>query len=471
MLQKNDKLQSGKPFRLVKFFTFSSLVIMFTATIVISALNAHWVRNLLLEKSKEYDTLLVENLNHQIFSRFMLPVIIQYGEVRLSERKQFLLMDAVVRSTLHSFNVEKVTIYNDENIISYSFDQSIIGQQNAGGVHYEKAMKKEATSRLMQQGSFFQLMFSFPEETKIITFSPLRADKDLMVKPDTPVLGVVEIIRDVSEDYKKVFILQGMILGSCSIVMAILFFILRFVVKHGEKILERRAEERMRLEKKLRQAEHLSAIGEMTAGVSHEIRNPLGIIKSSAQLLKTKMAKLDGNSTIPDIIVEESERMDHIITDFLDFARPKNPDLHPCRIEDVIEKNIVYLSPQFQEKNIEIVKDIQTTLPEIHADSAMLYQAFLNLLINAGQSLTNGGRIMIKASSKKGVIVLNFIDNGEGIPDDVIEKIWTPFFTTKDTGTGLGLGIVKNMIESHNGTIAISNHPANGANVEVTLPV
>jgi len=391
MLQKIDKSQGIKPFRLVKFFTFSSLVIMFTATIVISALNAHWVRNILLEKSEEYASLLVENLNHQIISRFMLPVLLQYGEIRLREKKQFLLMDKVVRSTLHSFNVEMVTIYDEKNIISYSFDHAKIGQKNAGGVHYEKAMKKEATSRLLQHGSFLELLFKFPQETKIITFAPLRAEKKVSPALAGPVLGVVEIVRDVSDDYKKVFRLQGLIIGSCFIVMGILFLILRFVVKHGEKIIERRAEERLKLEEKLIQAEHLSAIGEMTAGVSHEIRNPLGIIKSSAQLLKKKMAKLDAKSSIPDIIVEESARLDNIITDFLDFAKPKIPDIHPCRIEDIIEKNIAYLIPQIEDNNFNIIKKISKHLPEVLADSAMLYQAFLNIFINAFQSLENSG--------------------------------------------------------------------------------
>ncbi|MCK5348746.1 MAG: two-component sensor histidine kinase, partial [Desulfobacula sp.] len=180
MLQKTDNLQGTKPFRLVKFFTFSSLVIMFTATIIISALNAHWVRNILLEKSEEYAYLLVENLNHQIISRFMLPVLVKYGEIRLREEKQFLLMDKVVRSTLHSFNVEMVTIYDEKNIISYSFDPTKIGQKNAGGVHYEKAMKKESTSRLLQHGSFLELLFWSPQETKIITFAPLRAEEKVL---------------------------------------------------------------------------------------------------------------------------------------------------------------------------------------------------------------------------------------------------------------------------------------------------
>lgn len=471
MSQKLDKLQGTKPFRLVKFFTFSSLVIMFTATIVISALNAHWVRNLLLEKSEEYASLLVENLNHQIISRFMLPVLIQYGEIRLREKEQFLLMDKVVRSTLHSFNVEMVTIYDEKNIISYSYDAAKIGEENAGGVHYEKAMKREATSRLIQQGSFLELLFWYPQETKIVTFSPLRAEKQVSPSLAGPVLGVVEIVRDVSDDYKQVFKLQGLIIGSCFIVMGILFIVLRFVVKHGEKIIERRAEERLKLEEKLRQAEHLSAIGEMTAGISHEIRNPLGIIKSSAQLLKKKMEKLDAKSIIPDIIVEESTRLDNIITDFLDFAKPKIPDLHPCRVETIIEKNISYLTPQIEDNNFTIIREISNHLPEIMADSSMLYQAFLNILINAFQSLKKNGSITIRIKNNSGSIVINFIDTGEGVPEEVLKKVWTPFFTTKDTGTGLGLGIVKNMIEAHNGTISITNEQTKGANVEIRLPV
>ncbi|RLC02232.1 MAG: two-component sensor histidine kinase [Deltaproteobacteria bacterium] len=471
MLQKSNKLQGTKPFRLVKFFTFSSLVIMFTATIIISALNAHWVRNILLEKSEEYASLLVENLNHQIFSRFMLPVLVKHGEIKLRKKDQFLLMDKVIRSTLHSFNVEMVTLYDEHNIISYSYDQDKIGQKNAGGVHYEKAMKKEATSRLAQQGSFLELLFWFPQKTKIITFAPLKAEKQIIPALADQVLGVVEIVRDVSADYKKVFRLQVLVIGSCFIVMGILFFVLLFVVRHGEKIIERRAEERLKLEEKLSQAEHLSAIGEMTAGVSHEIRNPLGIIKSSAQLLKKKMVRLDAKSSIPDIIVEESARLDKIITDFLDVARPKSPDLRPCRVEDIIEKNIAYLTSQIEDNNFNIIKEISDDLPEVLADSTMLYQAFLNILINAFQSLKNNGCIIIRINYDSNNIVINFIDNGKGIPDKILKKIWTPFFTTKDTGTGLGLGIVKNMIEAHNGTISITNMKPAGANVEIILPV
>lgn len=460
-----------RPFILVKAFTVSSLIVMLTATIVIAALNAHWVRNILLEKSKEYNTLLVENLNHQIFLRFIAPVVFKHGQINLREKDQHQLLDAVIQSTLHSFHVDMVNIYGTDNIISYSFDKTRIGKENAGGVNYEKAMKNQATSKLVQNGSFLELMFWFPQETKIITFAPLTQQMQISRKGEGMVIGAIEIIRDISDDYQQVFKLQGLIVVSCFIVMGILFFILRFVVKHGEKFIEHRADERLRLEEKLQQTEHLSAIGEMTAGVSHEIRNPLGIIKSSAQLMKKKMARLDPTSNIPDIIVEESARLNNIISDFLDFAKPRVPNRQPCCLDDVIEKNLTFLASQIEDDQIQIIKDYQKDTPEIMADTAMLYQAFLNILLNSFQAFKKKPCITISTWSESNYAHISFTDNGKGIKEDMLKKIWTPFFTTKDTGTGLGLGIVKNIIEAHKGSILVSNASPLGVIVKISLPI
>ncbi|EIM64449.1 two-component system sensor histidine kinase NtrB [Desulfobacter postgatei] len=471
--QKETDNSGTRPFVLVKAFTVSSLVVMLTATIVIAALNAHWVRKILLEKSKEYNQLLVENLNHQIFLRFVWPVVFKHGEIKLREPSQYQLLDTVVKNTLHSFHVEMVNIYATDNVIAYSLDKAQIGKKNAGGVHYEKAMKKKVTSKLVQQGNRIELTFWFPQETKIVTFAPLMQEVQLTREKDRMVIGVIEIIRDVSDDYQQVFKLQGLIVVSCATIMGILFLILRFVVKHGESIIERRAEERLKLEEKLRQTEHLSAIGEMTAGVSHEIRNPLGIIKSSAQLMEKKMAKLDPSSNIPGIIVEESTRLDRIITDFLDFAKPKIADLRPCCLEDIIEKNITFLSSLDEHKDIKIIREYQGSLPvsDILGDSAMLYQAFLNIFLNAFQAMDQtDGSITIATWHEPGFVHASFTDTGPGIDEDVLKKIWTPFFTTKEMGTGLGLGIIKNIIQAHHGEISITNAQPSGTRVEIRLP-
>ncbi len=458
-----------KPFRLVKYFTFSSLIVIFIGTIILSVLNTHWVRSMQNRKSEDYALLLIENLNHQVFLQFILPVGLKYGKIELRNKDQFDRMDSVVRSTLHSFKVEMVNIYSRDDVIAYSFSPSLVGRKNAGGKFFKSALEGKSTSKLVQNGTFWEILMGIPKEIKIVTFAPLRAEKPLSPIAG-PVLGVVEIRQDLSGDYHKIFKFQVMVICSISIVMGILLLTLIFVVKRGEGIIEKRALERIRLKDQLAKAKHLSSLGEMVAGVSHEIRNPLGIISSSAELLKKKMAVDDALNDIVDIIVAESRRLNSIITDFLDFARPKNPNRSRCRIDDIIAKNIHFLDPQIKANGYAIETVVDGALPDIMADGDMLYQAFLNLLINGMQAMPEGGTLTVTIKRGEGALWVYIEDEGPGVSASVMEKIWNPFFTTKQKGTGLGLGIVKNIIEAHDGMIRIDNRPEKGARVTIKFP-
>ncbi len=459
-----------KPFRLVKYFTFTSLIVIFIGTLVLSLLNTHWAKTMQQKKSEDYANLLIENLNHQVFLQFIIPVALKFGKIQLSDKKQFERMDIVVRSTLHSFKVDMVNIYDMDNTISYSFDHSVIGKENSGGKGYEDAILGKSTSRLIQSGNWFRILLGFPQDSRLITIAPLRAEQPLS-RISGPVLGVVEIVQDLTDDYKTIFDFQIRVITTSSVVMGALFLALLFVVKRGESIIEKRAQERLKLKEQLSRAEHLSTLGEMVAGISHEIRNPLGIIKSSSELLKKKMASYDPSNSIPDIIIEESIRLNYIITDFLNFAKPRIPNLMACDVEAVLEKNINFLASHIEKEGYTVEKYYDNNIPEITADSDMLYQAFLNILINAMQAMPEGGKIHVAIQSTDNTVKIFFEDEGEGIPQDLMEKIWDPFFTTKAKGTGLGLGIVKNIIESHSGSVQISARPGAGARVKVELPV
>ncbi|MGD8893778.1 MAG: ATP-binding protein [Desulfobacterales bacterium] len=459
-----------KPFRLVKYFTFTSLTVIFIGTLLLSFLNTHLARTMQQKKSEDYAKLLIENLNHQVFLQFIIPVALKFGKIQLSDKKQFERMDKVVRSTLHSFKIDMVNIFDINNTISYSFDLSVIGKKDVGGKGYQDAISGKSTSKLFQRGNWFEILLGFSPHSKLITFAPLRAERPLS-RISGPVLGVVEIVQDLTEDYKAIFTFQIRIISACTVVMGALFLVLLYVVKRGEAIIEQRALERIRLKERLSHAEHLSSLGEMVAGISHEIRNPLGIIMSSSELLKKKMADYDPSNPIPNIIIEESSRLNNIITDFLNFAKPKTPTLTLCKIEDIIEKNITFLASQIKEEGYAIDKHYDNNLPEITADPDMLYQAFLNILINAMQAMPQRGKINVKICSSDNAVEIFFEDQGEGIAEDILEKIWDPFFTTKSKGTGLGLGIVKNIIESHGGSVQISNRSVSGAKVTVKLPV
>ena len=459
-----------KPFRLVKYFAFTGLIVIFLVTIILSLLNTHWVKSMQRKKSEDYAHVMIENLNHQVFLQFIIPVVMRDGKIQLSKREHFERLDKVVRSAMHSFKIETVNIYSMDNKISYSFDQIMIGRQNYGGTGYLQARMGKWNSRLAQRGNFLQILFGFPKEVRLITFAPLRQESQVG-KLSGMVLGVVEIVQDLSEDYKVIFGIQILVVITCTVLMGAVFVVLVYVVKRGEGIIQKRVMERLRLKERLAHAERLSSLGEMAAGISHEIRNPLGIIRSSAELLKKKVAKVDPENSIPDIIVEEASRLNSIITDFINYAKPRSPNFGACRVEEVIGKNITFLEAQIKEQGYVIKKNYQNFLPEIMADGTMLYQSFLNILINAMQSMPEGGRILVEVSSSDQIVTVHFDDEGQGIPNENLEKIWDPFFTTKEMGTGLGLGIVKNIVESHGGSIQIVNRPIRGTRVTIELPV
>ncbi|MCP4622509.1 MAG: two-component sensor histidine kinase [bacterium] len=470
-MDKKPTEERIKPFRLVKYFTFTGLIVIFLLTIILSALNTHWVKSIQRQNSEDYARSLIENLNNQIFVQVIVPIGLMFeGNIQFSNKETFERMDKVVRNTLHSFEVETLNFYSLDNTILYSFDSDLIGRKNFGGTGYQQALKGKITSKLVQRGNFFEISLGIPKVVRLITYAPLRWEPQF-AGVSGPYLGVIEFVQDLSGDYQAIFKTQILVVITSTLIMGALFVVLIFVVKRGEGIIQKRAMERLRLKERLGRAERLSSLGEMAAGISHEIRNPLGIIRSSAELLKKKVTKVDPSNTIPDIIVEEANRLNNIITDFINFARPRSPNLVPCRIEEVIDKNITFLSMQIEENGYAIKQNYQNSLPEIQADAAMLYQSFLNILINAMQAMPNGGNIEVGISSNDKIVTINFEDEGQGIPKEVIDKIWDPFFTTKEMGTGLGLGVVKNLIESHGGNIQIYNRSQGGTRVAVELPV
>jgi signal transduction histidine kinase len=324
---------------------------------------------------------------------------------------------------------------------------------------------------VVQIGKSWEIMLGNPKKSQLISIAPLRAEEKL-ARPSGPILGVVEITQDLTSEYRDIFRFQILIVLNVALVMVGHFVVLLLVVKRGESIIEKRALERLRLKEELARAQHLSVLGEMVAGVSHEIRNPLGIILSSAKLLNKQMANCTPENHIPGIIMEEAGRLNSIITDFLNYARPQAPDLQICRLEEIVEKNLGFLATQLKEEDILIERKYEDALPEISGDPNMLYQAVLNIMLNAMQAMPRGGQVDIQLGPVRDhMITASFADHGPGIAPDIIDKVWDPFFTTKDDGTGLGLGIVSKIIEAHSGNVSVENVSDGGTRVVLQLPI
>jgi signal transduction histidine kinase len=269
---------------------------------------------------------------------------------------------------------------------------------------------------------------------------------------------------------QEIFNLQFWVILLSAGVMGFLLLILRTFVKRGEAILWKRADEQIRLEEQLSRAERLASMGEMAAAVSHEIRNPLGIIRSSAQLLKKKMPEEKVSGQLLDVVIEECSRLNDIITDFLNFARPQKPRILPCRIQDVLAKNLSFLEARLEQDGFRVKTIYEEGIPEIQGDPNLLYQAFLNILLNAMQAMPGGGGINIEVRADTQKVAVAVSDEGPGVDESIMRKIWNPFFTTKEKGTGLGLCVVRNIIEAHKGKVWMENAQGRGACVHIELP-
>lgn len=472
---EKEKLESVRPFKLVKFFSFSSLVVILIFTFVLTFIISYRARMVLLKKSEEYALLLAENLNHQVYLQFVIPTVNTYGSIKLHEPEQFALMDKVVRNTVQSFYIDSVNIYDaGKNVISYSTDPSIVGRRNVGGIEYKLALRGQHSSQLISRGSTWAFWAGGAgEEKKLKTYIPFRHEKLLSWKMG-PIMGVFEITQDLSADYETIQRFQNMIIITSIAVMTILFVVLRFIVGRADRIIYKRVLEQRKLEEQLHQSEKMATLGEMVAAVSHEIKNPLGIIRSTAEMLETKVKVFDPQNRLASIILAESNRLNRIVTEFLDFARPQTPRFVKCDVIEIIETNLNFLEPELNQTSIHIERDFAPDGVIIDGDPDLLYRALLNIFVNAVQAMPDGGDLMVGVYStgkRSERLEISIKDTGVGILPQDTSKVFDPFFTTKNKGSGLGLAIVKNIIEGHGGTIRIESALGKGATFTIDLPV
>jgi len=239
------------------------------------------------------------------------------------------------------------------------------------------------------------------------------------------------------------------------------------------KSLRESKEELKRTYEELAQKHKLAALGELAARVAHEIKNPLGIIKGSAQIMLDRDSPPEIKEEVGGYIVEEIERLNRKVMNILDYARPRLTNMAPTDINATIEKTLHFWEGQETAgKGISIIKRFDANLPMIKADPEMMRQAFLNLTINACQAMGAHGELVISTQPNgDGYVKVSFRDTGEGIPEGNLDKIFEPFFTTKEGGTGLGLSIVRQMVESHRGKINVKSRIGEGTEMEILLPV
>jgi signal transduction histidine kinase len=239
------------------------------------------------------------------------------------------------------------------------------------------------------------------------------------------------------------------------------------------------------LEERERLRDRLASLGEMAAGIAHELKNPLAGIEVMAGLLRRQVPdSRDAQSLLADIL-SEAKLANAIVVEMLEFVRPVRLQVEHTDITDVLQQSVTMAESKAPRGKVTVRVDIEPGLPQIHADHHQLSQVFTNLIANAFEALDGAGHILISAATSAieadpafaGVhpptpaVVVEVADDGPGVPAETTEKIFNPFFTTKVTGTGLGLAIVRKIVDAHDGRIDVSSEQGIGTKFRVTLPV
>ena len=224
-----------------------------------------------------------------------------------------------------------------------------------------------------------------------------------------------------------------------------------------------------------RRSERLAALGQLSAGLAHELRNPLAVIKGSAETLSRKLAGSDPiTNEMAEYISSEVNRMNSLVTRFLDFARPHKLEMREERIPPLIERALKAARERWPDAPVLVEREFAPDLPAVAADGELIERVFTNLALNAYEAMNpGGGKLRVSAvpsSDGKQGVEITFQDSGPGIPAELREQIFNPFFTTKDTGVGLGLSIVSKIVDDHRGWIHLTSEPGKGASFQIFLP-
>lgn len=257
---------------------------------------------------------------------------------------------------------------------------------------------------------------------------------------------------------------------SCSILPLV-----RGGVIQGNFLLAQDITERRGKEARLRRAESLAALTTLAAGVAHEIKNPLGSIGIHMQLIEKSLRNGSGeNSALQeyvDVVNEEVERLNKIVVDFLFAVRPMDVDLREGDVNQVIQELLAFVRYELEERGIRIVEELEKELPSVELDDKYFKQALMNIVKNAMSAMPEGGVLRVTTLLRDREVLVTIADDGVGIPEELIEKIFEPYFTTRDYGSGIGLTMVYKVVKEHRGEISVSSEEGEGTSFTITLPV
>jgi signal transduction histidine kinase len=368
---------------------------------------------------------------------------------------------------------EEFRVYKKDPVFAYVFPLKDRNGKNIGGVavlQYTSFMEKDVSGA--EWSIFITILILIGGAVGFVLFGTRK----WISEPISQLMGGVKNLAKGNFDTQFILSRKDEISE-----LAQAFNQMAMDLRKAQEQIIKEAETKIELERTLRQSEKLATIGQLASGLAHEIGTPLNIIGGRAELIKRKIKDREGEQKDLDIIIQQAERITKIIQQLLGFVRKKRPEQKSLNIKTLLQTTLDFLDHQIQKQDVRVVREISDNLPPVMGDPDQLQQVFLNLILNAIQSMPEGGVLHLSVSSrwisKEGIedgqreyVVLSVVDTGIGMEKEVVENIFNPFFTTKDTGTGLGLMVSQGIVQDHEGWIEVESEIGKGSMFKIYLP-
>jgi len=279
-----------------------------------------------------------------------------------------------------------------------------------------------------------------------------------------------ELTQDITSDYEQILLFQGVVVVTCLLSSVIMFALLLMLIQRAERVLADRMAKNRQLENELHSNEKLVSMGRVIASIAHEIRNPLFAIGGFANSL-LRLPTLDETARGKvQVILEESRRLDNILRSILNFARPTTSKAGKADLNGVVRQTLELMAFGFDTRRITSELALAADLPRVRGDAELIKQCLINLVKNAQEAMPGGGVLTVRTGMTHSHVFVTVEDSGEGIPAEMHERIFSPFFSTKEKGAGIGLAMTRKIVEDMGGKVDLVSHVGKGTRITLFLP-
>lgn len=363
-----------------------------------------------------------------------------------------LLLDSAYSDLIENRSFQFLFQYTSDMVFIFNLQKEVFTAVNKAALQKTKSEASQWTNRSLNDtplsGSQVQI---FQDVLKKLHFEYFIFDREI----NSPLKPLQKLALDAMN-------LNGMAI-----------ILLKERVPSNEKDIDTDFVREMKNSPELLQTEKMASIGRLASGIAHELRNPLTIISATAQF---SLEKLELNPKIKEhfeTIYRNVNNANRIVREMLDYAKPRELKLKQDNINNIILRTIELIKLEIRKQKIQLRVELDKNVPEFYVDSKHLEQTFLNIILNAIHAIPDKGHITISTrfESANQQVTIDIEDNGDGIPEEILEKIFDPFYTTRSGGTGLGLSICQNIVHAHGGQIHVNSEPKNGATFSISLPI